>query len=286
MSDSIHTQRGRQNSSITRVRPILGQLLRSVESGRDRLRKLLELTLENTSCVEHLIADPGAIVTDCRRKRSYNDRVLGTIELEGAFEWKVPPPGAFLRYLIENSGELQKVWVKKREDDMGEETRQLRRQLIEEQDIRTSQRALLELDAVGAQGSERKWWAFEGFTEVDCLIETEKLVLFIEGKRNESLSCATDWFPLRNQLARNLECARQYAAPMGKEFAVLLMTEAGIGDATEQSLERIQQGFPHLDKGERGELCRHFLGEVHWQSLREPWGLTDDHFPDSIEEVR
>jgi hypothetical protein len=30
-----------------------------------------------------------------------------------------------------------------------------------------------------------QWWAFEGFTSVDCRLETERLIIFIEGKRTD-----------------------------------------------------------------------------------------------------
>jgi hypothetical protein len=235
--------------------------------------------------VEPFLEDPGTILTACRRKETYSDKVLGKIQLEGAFERKVSPPGAFLRFLIDHSTDLRGAWERKRQEEMSEKTRRLRKLLIEDGDKRTRRRALLELDAVGSKGSERVWWAFEGFTEVDCLIETEKLVLFIEGKRTESLSGATEWFPQRNQIARNLECARQYTAESGKHYAVLVMAEEGTDHSIELSPERIKEGFPHLSEEERTELCDHFLGAIHWQQLRGPWNLGNEHFPDTTEEA-
>lgn len=217
MKDTKCNIRGQKNSSITRVRPVLHHLLTGIESGRESLRKLLELAPRNKRTAEPFLEDPGSILTSCRRRRPYFDKVLGNIQLEGAFERRVPPPSAFLRFLIENSTDLGEAWVGKQKGRMSDETRRLRKLLIEDGDNRIRQRALLELDAMGGVGSKKMWWAFEGFTEVDCLIETEKLVLFIEGKRTETLSCATDWFPKRNQLARNLECARQYAARSGRD---------------------------------------------------------------------
>jgi hypothetical protein len=80
--------------------------------------------------------------------------------------------------------------------------------------------ALTLLQKQGASRSNKKWWAFEGFTEVDCWLETEHLALLIEGKRRESLSNATAWYPARNQLVRNLEVASDYAG--AKEAFVLL----------------------------------------------------------------
>jgi hypothetical protein len=64
---------------------------------------------------------------------------------------------------------------------------------------------LEELERLGPKGSARKWWAFEGITKVDCWLETDRLVLFVEGKRTETLSKFTAWFPARDQLTRNLD---------------------------------------------------------------------------------
>jgi hypothetical protein len=38
---------------------------------------------------------------------------------------------------------------------------------------------LSELGRLGASGSRRKWWAFEGFTSVDFFLETDALLLLI-----------------------------------------------------------------------------------------------------------
>jgi len=76
--------------------------------------------------------------------------------------------------------------------------------------------ALAELNRLRAGNSFRKWWAFEGFSSVDCFLETDEIVLLIEGKRNDILSPTTKWYPERNQLARNLEVAEYQAN--GKQF--------------------------------------------------------------------
>jgi hypothetical protein len=80
------------------------------------------------------------------------------------------------------------------------------RLLAEESAVRDE--ALKELTKVGAAGSKYKWWAFEGFTSVDCWLETETLLLLIEGKRTDTVSASTDWYPIRNQVVRILEGAQ------------------------------------------------------------------------------
>ena len=48
---------------------------------------------------------------------------------------------------------------------------------------------------------QRAWWRFERATEVDCVLATDRLVLCVEGKRNERLSRRTEWLAHRHQLA-------------------------------------------------------------------------------------
>ena len=276
------------NSSITRVRPLLRQLLAGGELGASRLRKLLELVPLNRQIVEPLLRQnpPEEIVSECRRERDYNDKKLGKIKLEGAFEASVPPPEAFLRHLIEHPTLLAGAWAKKRKRFQGQ-TRRLRDDLIDRSDTADGnsarQHALLALDLHGSCGSAKQWWAFEGFTEVDCLIETRSFVLFIEGKRTERISHDTDWVTGRHQLSRNLECARQYAAPNEKEFGVLLISEKGEQSDHSGSTrsELLRSGLPHLGDSEAHELLRHFLGELHWQDLREALDLGDRPFPNT-----
>jgi hypothetical protein len=109
----------------------------------------------------------------------------------------------------------------------GENTETLRRAL-RSGDMATHDLAVSALEAQGAKGSRRKWWAFEGFTSVDCVLETDRLLVFIEGKRTEKISAATDWYP-RNQIVRNLEVASCVAHETDKDiFGVIPCTEAPV----------------------------------------------------------
>jgi hypothetical protein len=116
-----------------------------------------------------------------------------------------------------------------------------------------------------ASGCARQWWAFEGFTNVDCRLETESLVLFIEGKRKEDISSAINWYPDRNQLVRNLEAAADEAGRIGKDYAVLLCAERCL-PLSEADLNK---SLPHLSEERRRELRAHFLGCVTWSELRQ-----------------
>jgi hypothetical protein len=116
-------------------------------------------------------------------------------------------PAAFLRWLTENPHAL--TWPERPKGvrvEFGGPTQQ-KREAWFRGEAELIADALAELDAHGATGSRDKWWAFEGFTSVDCELRTEQMTLLIEGKRTERLSRSTHWFPQRNQLARNLEVA-------------------------------------------------------------------------------
>ena len=122
--------------------------------------------------------------------------------------------------------------------------------------------------------SARQWWSFEGFTEVDCCLETDKLVLLIEGKRTESLSESTAWYSGRNQLHRNLEAARDLAA--GREFGVFVIGEEEI---PETALGSSEAGLPHLNTAGRAELMSHYLGTLTWSQVCQVTGIDYRSLP-------
>ena len=137
--------------------------------------------------------------------------------------------------------------------------------------------ALRSLDRNGPEKSAQQWWAFEGFTEVDCCLQTDRLVLLIEGKRTESLSESTEWYSGRNQLCRNLEAARDLAA--GREFGVLVIGEEKIPATVLDSLEA---GLPHLSSAERAELMCHYLGTLTWSQVCEVTGMDYRALPRNV----
>jgi hypothetical protein len=142
--------------------------------------------------------------------------------------------------------------------------------------------ALSELNAVGVEGAAFKWWAFEGFTSVDCCLETDRLVLFIEGKRLEPPAATVSWITPRHQIARNLEVAAQYAARSERDFAVLLVGPDGCSDVTAVDLK---PSWPHLDERSRDELLARFLGITSWRELCRVTGLAYDELPITTEDA-
>lgn len=289
MRDSESREVGPSNSSITRVRPFFQYVFRSAPS--HWLSSLISCATENRDYAEQLAKAPGILDPQQFVRRRYVDRVLKSrgipwIELETCFERRTAPPNRFLRWLIENPN--PRHYPNGEEADWDPHTRQQRQKLFgqfgpkEAEKARAS--ALLELQRFGRDQSNRKWWAFEGFSEVDCLLETESMLLLIEGKRTEPLSRSTSWYPERNQLVRNLEVAEEEALKSNppKEFAVLTMSEEPLGAISEDT---VAKSLPHFTPPDRAGLMRHYLGCVTWQSACEQLGLDFRRLPHTTSEV-
>lgn len=194
---------GEKNSSLTRVQPIFQAI---ENAGKNAAELLLECAHSGNTFIEKL-------------------KVLDQNIIDRGAEKKLPPPGEFLRWLVQNP--LEMTWPTDRNKvDLvyGEDTQQKREKLIRSQDESVKQEAIKYLYA--SVLSERKWYIFEGPTYIDYFIETNSTVFVIEGKRTEKLASSTDWYPARNQLFRNLEVAQEYARKQGKEFVVFVAAES------------------------------------------------------------
>lgn len=276
--------KGKFNSSITRVRPVFQRLIGQDRTGVSWLPKLLNLAPVNQDLAFRLSENPGNLLEPTLKIRKYNDRVLkeygfNEIDLEACFEKRLPPPYRFLRWLIENQDRMKCPGGK-----FGEKTQDKRDRLfgkagpdaVEE----ARREALAELERFGPSRFDRKWWAFEGFTEADCCLETERLVLFIEGKRNESLGSSTNWYPARNQLVRNLEVGQEYAGD--KDFAVFVIAEQDIGLIIP---DMVNQSLPHFSHAERKTLMKHYLGCILWADLCRSVGINFKKLPNTTADI-
>jgi len=282
-----HRAIGKFNSSITRVRPLFQRLLSADATGQSWLPKILKLGTDNQKLARTLSINTGPLVPEVVDKRSYRDRVLKAygideIQLQNCFEKSLPPAEQFLRWLITHTAKM----MTDRNITSGAAAKRLRENLFGYNGVDTQRastiKAISELDRLRAKGSRRKWWAFEGFTEVDCYLETENLVLLIEGKRTEPLSSATMWYPERNQIIRNLEVARETAAAKRKDHAVLLIAEKII---TFDLMKEAKAGLPHLNQKDIEEISNHYLGCTTWPDVCEATGLLFSELPDTTEEV-
>lgn len=280
---------GNFNSSVTRVWPVFDWLFTHDPTGDAWLHKLLMLGSLSAGSSPSIFMTPGRLLPELGLFELDMPgplaRVLGSERMKrfgkirNAFERDIPPSGFFLRWLISNPGQL--IWPR---DTRGQErtfavsTTKNRRRLLDGNE-RAKDEALAELDRLGACGSKRRWWAFEGFTSVDCLLETERLLVFIEGKRTEGISPATDWFPKRNQVIRNLEVAREMAGK-SKEFAVLVCAEQNM-DLPDSAWRR---SLPHYSESEIDDLKRHYLGCATWAEIVEKL-CPGMQLPDTLNEA-
>jgi hypothetical protein len=208
------------------------------------------------------------LLEETLKKRGYFDRVLkkygvDKIDLESCFEKPFPPPPRFLRWLIENpdkmtwgKGKFSKETLLKREKLFGKHGETAAHEARQE--------AIDELTRYGSEGSQKQWWAFEGFTEVDCCLETDRVVLFIEGKRNDTLASATNWYPERNQIIRNLEVAQEYVRNKNIDFAVMVISEKEIDPILPDVIEN---SLPHFSPTEREAIMGSYLGFILWEDL-------------------
>ncbi len=265
---------GEFNSSITRVWPVFETLLASDPTGKQWLGELMRLATLSRKPPQSFQQPVGSILPACispnRPIPGIMRRVLGPDlsaklgSLPACFEYSLPPPEAFLRWMINHPDQLTWPYKGAEEEVFGDETQKNRKCLLKGGSNNTCRtEALKQLELCGPEKYRSKWWAFEGFTSVDCYLETENYVILIEGKRTELLSPATQWYRHRNQLARNIEVASCKGIQSGKNYAVILCTE----DPVDIARNAITGCFPHLSKAEGDELVSHYLGCVTWSQI-------------------
>lgn len=243
----------RTDSSFTRAQSFFTALLQRDASGRTWLPGLLAATPNGAGSLGELLEHPGSLATPL---------AVSTVSgLLGAFEYPVAPPRELLAWFIDHPDRL--TWSER--EAMSRETVRLRRALLLDDppgsQVRAQQRAR-ELLAAGPPLS-LAWWRFEELAKLDCVLITDRLVVTIAAKRAESLEPATDWYPQRSELVRNLEAARLLA--QDRRWASLVLSDEPLADATVQQLERtLADAAPHLDAAGRDELLAAYLGNLTW----------------------
>ncbi|MBI4322566.1 MAG: hypothetical protein HY675_29090 [Chloroflexi bacterium] len=250
------------DSSLTRVQPVFNELYDKEKTGETWLARLLQLP-------QHT-------------RTSIIPENLGYLDQPPVFELPADPPRRFLRWLLEhreglccpNQG-IQKKWSKR--------TQQKRQALLRGDEL-VCEEAIAELE-----GSDRlpgrAWWRLEGVTRVDCAITTPTTAIFVEGKRTEmGASKAVEWYPCRNQVLRNLDCASVFAEQTKRQqFFVLLVVEGKIVDQDPvrqaeiksiTSPDTIRTSLPHLNDDERRDLLAHYLGVTTWEHIADTFALS------------
>lgn len=245
---------GKKDSSKTRVEPVFDDLIASDASGASWLDDLIAL--------------------------GSRDEIVGTIEKGqrllstekrrwGADEISLPAPLSLLEYLVENI-DLARVAAA---GDHGETL--VKRTALAAKDQATVSEALTALHR-GIRG--RKWFVLEGESRPDALLETEQLVVCVEGKRTErSCTTHTTWMPHRSQLVRHMDASLD-AFP-GKRVLGLLIVEGDGKDgfapsehwlrqcSAQYSPSMLESSLPHRHSGERIRIAEGILGVTTWQAV-------------------
>jgi hypothetical protein len=243
---------------------------------------MLELAQSNQPALINQVITP--LLPEVTQKRRIGPGVLkyqgaDGLLVERCFEWTLPAAEKFLRWLIQNPDRM--TWPQGGKKVYKLTTQLKRAQLFGRYGIvaaEAAQReALAELERLGAGRGHVKWWAFEGITHVDCYLETRDLVLLIEGKRTETLSAKTDWYPARNQLVRNLEVAQEIAG--NKNYAVLVIAENDFGPIPAKVVE---QSLPNFSQAEREALIQHYLGCILWKDVCRGVEIAYESLPDTV----
>jgi len=278
------TRKGLYNSSLTRVYPLLGQLINRDPTGQSWLPGILKRAAASAPYAVPLPQTIGSLLPEVVTKRTIGGNILkyhgvDSIDLPSCFEKSLPPSYGFLRWLIEHPENME--WPDKGKARFSQRAQSKREDLLGwhggDRQAVAQQNALDELDTKGAARAHGKWWSFEGTTSVDCFLETENLILLIEGKRTESLSSSVNWYPGRNQLVRNLDVAQELAGD--KAFAVMVMAEEDI-DPISQDI--IDTSLPHLHPDERRQLMQHYLGCLTWRQICSVVDIPFESLPDTV----
>ena len=194
----MSTHVGKRNSSLTRVQPIFDELLDQWSDGDPWLSELWDMAaltrpgvaLSKPVGLGKLLASETPPARAARQ---------GTV-----YERPVAPPAAFLRWLLENPQKM-KVRDPRNFGAKSDNARCWRSKLFSGDKRLVSEAQNEGRSQLGrrlAQRGRNKWWAFEGFSRIDCCLITSQCVLFVEGKRTESVSPSTLWFQQRSQLWR------------------------------------------------------------------------------------
>ncbi len=269
---------GDRNSSLTRVQPIFDELLDQWSNGDPWLRELWDMAA--LTCSGVVLSKPVGL----DRLLTSETPPVRAARLGTVYERAVAPPAEFLRWLLEHPQRM-KVRDPINFGAKSDTARRWRSKLFSGDELRVSEaqdEGRRQLGKRLAQRGRNKWWAFEGFSRIDCCLITSQCVLFVEGKRTESVSPSTLWFEQRSQLWRNVEAAKEFAGD--KQFAVILAVEREADGTTAlaNAASSLAGSYPHLDSGQRAELSSHLIGFVTWPDVVTKFGLPPECLLDRV----
>jgi hypothetical protein len=245
---------GRFNSSTTRVVPVFDQLFDRDPTGKDWLPYLLRAGSRAEEA--GTFSPPGLLIQGHRRSWGKNERRLA-------------PPRSLLEWLVDNITEEQ---VEKSGDK--EPARSRRLALARRQTTAIA----AAMNGLESGNWRRQWYTLEGESAPDAFLETNNIVLVVEGKRTESYcTTKTKWMPRRSQLLRHMDAATEIAGERqvyglllveGAEPNPLNLSEYWRREAGAQvGRDLLEQSLPHRSPGARKTLAENVLGALTWQRV-------------------
>lgn len=246
---------GKYNSSDTRVAPVFSGLFARDRSGHGWLNQLLQLG----SLAHFASARPDS---------------AGALQEHhpawwGKSERSLAPPLSLLRWLVQNADapRSSSVW--------GSPTVRAKREELVRRNPTVVAEALTKLD----KGYRpRAWYVLEGQSRPDACLETDRILLVVEGKRTERhAASATTWMRDRSQILRHMDAALEVA---GQRAVLGLHIVEGSAEDTElpspywmnaaeqlRTEAALQRSLPHRDVEVRNQLRDGFLGVTTWQRV-------------------
>ena len=260
---------GKRDSTKTRVKPVFDKLYSADKTGESWLGRLL------------LLPSGGAELTNFQ-----NCNLKICKHGWGDDEMKLNPPVALLSWLIQNP----------RPPISGSLSKDSKKALIRRQWIEGSKSRIMEgLQLLIHNPRNEDWHIFEGPTQPDVFIETEDLIVVIEGKRTESKpTTTTKWMEGRHQMLRHLDCAWEirgnkrvigFFIVEGKAESRAIPSEWLIFAKDTISPEAISSSLPHRGPEEQLEIKAAFTGIATWQQVCfefHDFGLTFSSLPEFV----
>lgn len=261
---------GSRDSSKTRVAPLFDQLYERDQTGATWLDSLIALGSRR---------DIVATVPRSQRLVPNHGKRWGPGEMP------LPAPQALLEYLIANLDAQLVAGCSDSGDTLVKRTK------LAAGDQPTIAEGLAAIRA-GQRG--KKWFVLEGDSRPDALLETENLVLCIEGKRTEAkCTTKTQWMRQRAQLLRHMDAAMNRFT--GKRVLGLLIVE---GDGGAESVAPSQHwldeseaayapamtaaSLPHRSTAEQDLVRENILGLTTWQAACRALGIDWNSIPDVV----
>ncbi len=259
---------GLQDSTKTRVEPVFDELLARDETGNMWLSKLVALPARPGVVAPVVPAAP-------LMRWGYGDEEVG-----------LSAPRSLLAWLVRNAALVNEEAHR----NTSKSTRE-KRDLLLKHDAATIDKALRLLSR--EQVSARGWYVLEGVTRPDVYLESEKVIVVIEGKRTEpSPTTYTTWMANRHQMLRHLDCA--WECRKGRDVLGFFIVEGEGGAsavgvpplwqaAAEMTVRRdvLEASLPHRNETERAAISRGFLGATTWQRVCREFDISWAELPDS-----